>query len=171
MSYFFSPVLINVFFLIHILWCYFMLIRFSQSIYLLLYFFFGDFKVHQKDFSIRTTLLINFLTKIPDSVSISCALLDLIISSNTIIWSMVDFCPFGNSDNVIVSVSIDFPSKSKEDAPFHFTFFDYSLADLDSLFDHLGDVSWISEMFHSRDVNIMSSLIHLHGFQLLVLLR
>ena len=29
-----------------------------------------------------------------------------------------------------------------EYAPFHFTYFDYSLADLDSLFDHLRDISW-----------------------------
>ena len=35
------------------------------------------------------------------------------------------FLPLGNSDHVFVSVSIDFPSNSQQDAPFHHTAYDY----------------------------------------------
>ena len=99
------------------------------------------------------------------------------------------FPQLGNSDHV-VSVSIDFPSNSQRDAPFHRIAYDYSRADWDGLRDHL-------EMFHGRISlnlvlllllanfvsgfrlelvyvslieNIRSSFTHLHGFQLLVLL-
>ena len=48
------------------------------------------------------------------------------------------FLPLGNSDHV--SVSIDFPSYSQWDAPFHCVTYDYSHADWDSLRDHLRDV-------------------------------
>ena len=39
------------------------------------------------------------------------------------------FPPLGNSNYVVVSVSIDFPSNSKRDAPFHLIAYDYSRAD------------------------------------------
>ena len=52
------------------------------------------------------------------------------------------FPPFGNSDHVVVSVSIDFPINSEQDTPFHRIAFDYSLADWDGLRDHLRDVPW-----------------------------
>ena len=52
------------------------------------------------------------------------------------------FSPSGNSDHVVVSVSIDFPSNSQQDAPFHHVAYDYSLADWDGLCDHLRDVPW-----------------------------
>ena len=44
-----------------------------------------------------------------------------------------------NSDHVVVSVSIDFPSNSR-DVPFHHIAYDYSHADWDVLCDHLRDV-------------------------------
>ena len=47
-----------------------------------------------------------------------------------------------NSDHVVVSVSIDFPSNSQWDALFHRIAYDYSLADWDGLGDHLTDVPW-----------------------------
>ena len=49
-----------------------------------------------------------------------------------------------NSDHVVVSVSIHFPSNSKRDAPIYFIVYayDYSCADWDSLCDHLRDVPW-----------------------------
>ena len=50
--------------------------------------------------------------------------------------------PLGNSDHVVVSVSIDFPVNSKQDAPFHGVAYDYSRADWDGLRDHLRDVPW-----------------------------
>ena len=45
-----------------------------------------------------------------------------------------------NADHVVVSVSIDIPSNSQRDAPFHCIAYDYSRADWDSLRDHLRDV-------------------------------
>ena len=48
--------------------------------------------------------------------------------------------PLGNSDHVVVSVSIDFPSNSKWDAPFHHITYDCSCADWDGLRNHLRDV-------------------------------
>ena len=50
--------------------------------------------------------------------------------------------PLGNSDHVVVSVSIDFPTNSQQDAPFHRIAYDYSRADWDGLHDHLRDVPW-----------------------------
>ena len=52
------------------------------------------------------------------------------------------FPPLGNSDHVALSVSIDFPSNSQQDAPFHRIAYDYSRADWDGLRDHLRDVPW-----------------------------
>ena len=52
------------------------------------------------------------------------------------------FSPLGNSDHVVVSVSIDFPSNSQRDVPFYFIAYDYSCADCDGLRDHLRDVPW-----------------------------
>ena len=69
------------------------------------------------------------------------ALLDLFISSDSSICSTMAFPPLGNSDHV-VSVSIDFPSYSQWDAPFHHITYDYSRADWDGLRDHLRDLPW-----------------------------
>ena len=52
------------------------------------------------------------------------------------------FLPFGNSDHVVGSVSIDFTINSKQDASFHCIAYDYSRADWDCLRDHLRDVPW-----------------------------
>ena len=52
------------------------------------------------------------------------------------------FPPLGNSDHVVVSVSIDFPINLKQDTPFHRMAYDYSRADWDGLRDHLRDVPW-----------------------------
>ena len=50
------------------------------------------------------------------------------------------FSPLGNSDLVIVSVSIDFPSNSQQDALFYLIADDYSCADWDGARDHLRDI-------------------------------
>ena len=52
------------------------------------------------------------------------------------------FCPLGNSNHAVVSVSTDFPSNLKQDALFHCIAYDYSHADQDGLRDHLRDVQW-----------------------------
>ena len=44
--------------------------------------------------------------------------LDLFLSSDANICSTMTFPPLGNSDHVLVSVSIGFPSNSQQDAPF-----------------------------------------------------
>ena len=86
--------------------------------------------------------MVNFLTRILDCDSQSPALLDLFISSDASICSTMAFPPLGNSDHVVVSDSIDFPSNSKQDAPFHCIAYNYSHADWGSLRDHLRDVAW-----------------------------
>ena len=50
------------------------------------------------------------------------------------------FSPLGNSDHVVVSNSIDFPSNSRQDAPFHCIAYDYPCADWAGFRDHLRDV-------------------------------
>ena len=74
------------------------------------------------------------------SDSHSPALLDLFLSSDASICSTMAFPPLGNSDHVVVTVSIDFPSYSECDAPFHHIAYDYSHADWDGLRDHFRDV-------------------------------
>ena len=89
------------------------------------------------------------------------------------------FPPLGNSDHVVVTVSIDFPSNSQENALFHCIAYDYSCADWDSLYDHLRYVpledilNLVIMLLLVKYIllgNIRSSLTHLHGFQMLVLL-
>ena len=79
--------------------------------------------------------MVDFPTQILDSDSHSPALLDLFLSSNTSICSTIAFPPLGNSDHLVVSVSIDFLSNSKQNAPFHMAY-DYSCVDWDDLRDH-----------------------------------
>ena len=124
-------------------------------------FVFGDFNVHHKDwltysggtdrsgelcynFSISNDLtqIVNFPTRIPDCDSHSPALLDLFLSSDASICSAMAFSPLGNSGHVVVSVTIDFPINSKQDAPFHRAAYGYSRADWDGLHDHLRDLPW-----------------------------
>ena len=71
----------------------------------------------------------NLPTWIPDCDSHSPALFYL-------------FPPLGNSDDVVVSVSVDFLSNSKRDSPFHCIAYNYSCDDWDSPCDYLGDVPW-----------------------------
>ena len=86
--------------------------------------------------------MVDFLTGIPYCDSDSLALLDLFVSSDASICSIMAFPPLGNPDHVVVSVSINFPSNSQRDAPFHRIAYAYSRADWDSLHDHLRDVPW-----------------------------
>ena len=133
--------------------------------------------------------MVNFPTQIPDCNSHSPALLDSFLSSETSICSTMAFPPLGNSNHV-VSVSIDFPSNSQWDAPFHYIAYDYSRADWYGLCDHLRDIPWedifklgasllllnfvIGFRLALVDISLVekirSRLIHLHAFQLLVLL-
>ena len=124
-------------------------------------FVFGDFNVNHKDwltyssgtdrpgelcynFSISNDLtqMVDFPTRIPDHDSHSPALLDFFLSSGASIYSTMAFPPLGNSDHVVASVSIDFPTSSQQDAPFHRIAYDYSRTDGDGLRNHLRDVPW-----------------------------
>ena len=133
--------------------------------------------------------MVNFPTRIPHCDSLSHALLDLSLSSDASICSTMALSPLGNSDHVVFSISINFPSNSQRDATFHCIAYNYSRGDWDGLCDNL-------EMFHGRIclnlvlllllVNFVSgfrweliyisvienrsSLTHIRGFQLLVLL-
>ena len=73
------------------------------------------------------------------TVTLTVLLFWLFFSSHTSICSTMTFPPLGNSDHV-VSVSIDFLSKSQQDAPFRLIAYDYSHAYWNSLRDYLGDV-------------------------------
>ena len=101
--------------------------------------------------------MVNFPTRIPDCDSHSPALLDLFISSDASICSTMAFPPLGNSDHVVVSVSIDFPTNSQQDAPFHRIAYDYSHADWDGLRDHLRDVPFPWEDIFKRGVSAAAS--------------
>ena len=72
----------------------------------------------------------------------SPALLDLFLSFDASICSTMAFAPLGNSDHIVVSVFINFPSYSQWDAPFHWIAYDYPHADWNSLRVHLRDVLW-----------------------------
>ena len=50
------------------------------------------------------------------------------------------FPPLGNSDQVVVSVSIAFPLNSQQGVPFHRIAYDYSCADWDGICNHLREV-------------------------------
>ena len=88
------------------------------------------------------TQVVNFPTWILDWGSTSRALLDLVRSSDASICSTTAFPPLGNSDHVVVSVSVNFPSNSQRDASFHRIAYDCSRADWDGLRDHFRDVPW-----------------------------
>ena len=86
--------------------------------------------------------MVNFPIWIPDFDSHSPVFLDLFISSDVSICSTMAFPPLGNSDHVVVSVSIDFPRNSKQNAAFHRVAYDYSRVGWDGLCDHLRYVPW-----------------------------
>ena len=108
-------------------------------------FVFGDFSIHHKDwltysggtdrsaelcynFSIPNNLtqMVNVPTRIPDCDSHSPDLLNFFLSSEDSICSTMVFHTLENSDQVVVSVSIDFLSYLQWDAPFHHIAYDYS---------------------------------------------
>ena len=124
-------------------------------------FVFGDFNVYHNDWltysggtdrpgelcynlsiSNDLTQMVNFPTQIPDCDSHNPNLLDLFLSSDASICSTMVFPPLGNSDHVVVQVSIHFSINSKQDVPFHLIAYDYSRADWNGLRDHLKDVTW-----------------------------
>ena len=101
-------------------------------------FVFGDFNVHHKDWPTYSggtnrpgELCSNFSSRSFGFIYF----LMLVLHCST-----VAFPPLGNSDCVVVTVSIDFPSNSQRDAPFHHITYHHSCADWDGLCDHLKNV-------------------------------
>ena len=130
------------------------------------------------------TQMVNFPTWIPDCDSHSPAILNLFFSSDASISSTTAFPPLWNSDHVFVSVFIDFPSNSQRDALFHLVLIGMVFVIIWEMFHGRISLSLVlllllvnflrgfrlELMYISLMENIRSSLIHLHGFQLLVLL-
>ena len=80
--------------------------------------------------------MVNILIRILDCDSHSPVHLDSFIFSDPSTCSTVALTSLGNSDHVIDSVSIDFPSNSKWGTTFHSTAHYYSRADRDGLRYH-----------------------------------
>ena len=76
--------------------------------------------------------MVNFPAWITDCDCQSPVLLNLFISSDVSISSTMAFPSLGNSDHVLVSVSIDFRSNSQQDALFHHIAYDFSHAEQSS---------------------------------------
>ena len=125
--------------------------------------------------------MVNFTTWTFDGDFRSHALQDLLLSSDASIYSTVAFSPLGNSDHVIVSVSIGFPLSTKGDTAFHSATFEYPHADWNGLRDHFYHVLLLLELHFLSDlwlelmhtlliVRITSSFLPLHDFWLLLLL-
>ena len=84
----------------------------------------------------------NFPTWIPDCDFHSPGLLDSFLPSDASICSTIAFPLLGNSDHVVVSVSIDSPLNSQQDALFYRIAYESSRADWSGLCDHLRDIPW-----------------------------
>ena len=128
--------------------------------------------------------MVSFSTRISDCNSHSTALLELFISSNLRIFSIVAFPLFVHLNHVVISVPIDFSRNSKRNTLFHCRAYDYCCPDWDSLQVYMRDVpmkdvfnidtsaavmnfvsgSRLELMYISFIINIRSSLIYLYGF-------
>ena len=96
--------------------------------------------LHISSISNHITQIVNFPTWIPGCDSHSPTLLNLFLSSDASIFSTMAFPLLGNSDHVVVPVSIDFLINSKQDDLFLCVSYDYSCADWDDLCDHVRGV-------------------------------
>ena len=84
---------------------------------------------------VTQTTLLRWLTFLLGSQAVILTV--LLFSIYLFLLTLIFVLQLGNSDHVVVSVSIDFPSNSQRDVPFHHVAYDYSRADWDSLRDHL----------------------------------
>ena len=108
--------------------------------------------------------MVSFSTQISDCDSDSPA---LSFSSDASICYIMAYHLLGNSDQVVGSVSIDFLSNSKGNALFH-----HELITI-LVFIGIDELMYIYIYIYTRIVlivSIRSSLTHLYGFQLLVLM-
>ena len=96
-----------------------------------------DFPISSNNNRMR---IANFPIRISDGDSHSPDFSDSFLSCEYIICCVVSFPPSGNSDHVVVSVSIDVRLNSNGSAPFYRKTFDYSRTDWSGLPDHIIDV-------------------------------
>ena len=130
--------------------------------------------------------MVNYPTQIQDSNSHRPALLDLFISSDASICSTKAYPPLQNSDYVVVLVSIDFSSYLQQMPHFIALLMTilvligmvfmivWEMMSLNSelllLLVNFVSMFRLEMLYISLIESIRSSLTHLHGFQLLVLL-
>ena len=84
--------------------------------------------------------MVNVSTRISDYDTHSPGIWIYLFSPKATIFPRVAFPQLGNSGHVVASVSIDFPSNSKGDAPIHRTVSEYSRADWYGFCHHFTDV-------------------------------
>ena len=114
-------------------------------------FVFGDFNVHLQD-----CLTYSGVTDRPVELFYNKSQITLLRWLTFFLGSLMTFPSLENSDHFVVSVSIDFPINSKQDALFHLRAYDYSHA-------------YWELMYFSLIVSVRSNLTHHHGFQQLAL--
>ena len=119
---------------------------------------FGDFNVHHIPWLVHSnhtdvvgiecfnfsvaynlTQIVSSPTRIPDAPGQFPSLLDLYLTSDPDSSSASVLPPLGKSDHCVVSVSVDFPTKSSSETPFHRTIYRYSQADWDTFRSYLTD--------------------------------
>ena len=183
------PLLITFFIFVHSFWFYIIKqTRFYRSTHLLMFLSFEMLRsiirtgspILVELISNDLAQMVNFPMRIPDWDSHSPALLDLLLCSDASIFSAKAFPPLGNSDHVVLSVSIDVSLQSLWIFSFwlgrSLWLFERCSMGLNSvLLLLLLLVNFVSGfrlefMYISLIENIRSNLTHLHGFQLLVLL-
>ena len=89
----------------------------------------------------------------------------LFLSSGASICPTMAFPSLGNSDHVVVSVSIDIPPNSKRDTTFHSIAYDYSRRYWGGLHDHLRDVPW-EDILNSVLLQLLVSFLSGFKFEL-----
>ena len=123
-------------------------------------FVFGDFDLYPKDwitysggtdrlgefcYNFSQEILLRWLTFLLRSktVMLTVLLFWIYLFLLMLVFVLQWLCPpLGNSNHVIVSVSIGFPSYAQRNVPFHRIAYEYSCADWDDFYDHLRDVPW-----------------------------
>jgi len=119
----------------------------------------GDFNVHHVEwlrhssgtdapgvesfnFSVshNLTQIVDFPTRFPENDAHSPSLLDLCLLSDPTECHATCFPPLGNSDHVVVSISLQLKAGQPTDHPSHRTSYNYQRADWDSCRDLLRDI-------------------------------
>lgn len=121
---------------------------------------FGDFNAHHStwlnsghtdasgnhifDFALSQSLsqIITFPTRYPDHDNHAPSLLDLCLVSDPSICTASSEAPLGNSDHVVISVSVSLNSAPLAESPTHRTSYKYEQGDWNSFRDLLRDAPW-----------------------------